>query len=273
MENVNSHPLKVVTVEDEGMKANSHPYQVEVIAGDNIATEDWVDERIRGLWVEVDELPETGEEGVTYYLAKEGEVDTFDLYRWVNNGWIKIDTDVKLYSTTGENTDGPMTQKATTDATKFATGEAVSSLKIYSSANGNNTDGVVLQRGTRVTVNDVAAYNPYRDPAQYTWDNGVSTVYTKTIYQGGNSVNYGSFAFGQIPNTGVQVGWNNSVWMFRGLPFTGSTSLADGAQGMVPKPLAGDEDKVLKGDGTWGTIPAGATVITDNEFNTLWENA
>ncbi len=36
----------------------------------------------------------------------------------------------------------------------------------------------------------------------------------------------------------------------------GATASADGKQGLVPKPEAGDQDKVLKGDGTWGTLSA-----------------
>ena len=36
---------------------------------------------------------------------------------------------------------------------------------------------------------------------------------------------------------------------------TGSTSLLAGTSGLVPAPAAGDEDKVLKGDGTWGNAP------------------
>ncbi len=35
--------------------------------------------------------------------------------------------------------------------------------------------------------------------------------------------------------------------------FDGATASADGASGLVPKPEAGDQDKFLKGDGTWGT--------------------
>ena len=35
--------------------------------------------------------------------------------------------------------------------------------------------------------------------------------------------------------------------------FTGATASTDGVQGLVPGPLAGDEDKFLKADGTWGT--------------------
>ena len=43
--------------------------------------------------------------------------------------------------------------------------------------------------------------------------------------------------------------------------FTGATASTDGVQGLVPGPLAGDEDKYLKGDGTWGTVQAGPTVV------------
>ena len=40
------------------------------------------------------------------------------------------------------------------------------------------------------------------------------------------------------------------------VPFTGATASADGKQGLVPAPEAGDQDKLLKGDGTWGTLSA-----------------
>ncbi len=38
--------------------------------------------------------------------------------------------------------------------------------------------------------------------------------------------------------------------------FEGATASADGTSGLVPAPEAGDQDKVLKGDGTWGAIAA-----------------
>lgn len=44
--------------------------------------------------------------------------------------------------------------------------------------------------------------------------------------------------------------------------FTGATALADGTQGLVPGPLAGDEDKFLKADGTWATVQGGGTSVT-----------
>lgn len=36
---------------------------------------------------------------------------------------------------------------------------------------------------------------------------------------------------------------------------TGATSGTAGAAGIVPAPAAGDQDKVLRGDGTWGSVP------------------
>lgn len=71
----------------------------------------------------VEELPEEGQPGVLYYVPKTGD-DTYDLYRWVDDSWIKVDTDVKLYSGTGQNTDGAMTQKATSDAISTSLGKA-----------------------------------------------------------------------------------------------------------------------------------------------------
>lgn len=39
-----------------------------------------------------------------------------------------------------------------------------------------------------------------------------------------------------------------------GSPFGGATSSADGSQGLVPAPVAGDEVKFLKGDRTWAVV-------------------
>lgn len=39
---------------------------------------------------------------------------------------------------------------------------------------------------------------------------------------------------------------------------TGATASADGEHGLVPAPKAGDENKYLKGDGTWGEVSGGA---------------
>lgn len=48
---------------------------------------------------------------------------------------------------------------------------------------------------------------------------------------------------------------------YLGTIFGGATSENDGTIGLVPAPLTGDEDKFLKGDGTWDT-PSGGGSIT-----------
>ncbi len=42
--------------------------------------------------------------------------------------------------------------------------------------------------------------------------------------------------------------------------FVGATGAASGSAGLVPAPTTADVDKVLKGDGTWGTVAAGAFI-------------
>lgn len=49
--------------------------------------------------------------------------------------------------------------------------------------------------------------------------------------------------------------------------FTGATSGADGAAGLVPKPLIADKDKYLKGDGTWATVQSGQDALIIREWS------
>lgn len=48
-----------------------------------------------------------------------------------------------------------------------------------------------------------------------------------------------------------------------GTKFTGATSSADGLGGNVPKPVAGDQTKFLRGDATWQELPAGYKIWRD----------
>lgn len=49
---------------------------------------------------------------------------------------------------------------------------------------------------------------------------------------------------------------------------TGATSSAAGASGLVPAPTAGDENKYLKGDGTWGIVSSGPAVVQNTGQST-----
>lgn len=51
---------------------------------------------------------------------------------------------------------------------------------------------------------------------------------------------------------------------------TGATSSAAGTGGTVPAPVAGDDSKVLKGDGTWGTVDA-LPVVTSSDNGKVLE--
>jgi hypothetical protein len=44
-------------------------------------------------------------------------------------------------------------------------------------------------------------------------------------------------------------------------PFSGASADFDGFAGVVPKPTAGDQAKVLRGDGTWATPPAAPAMV------------
>lgn len=66
--------------------------------------------------------------------------------------------------------------------------------------------------------------------------------------------------------TGIEPNENNSAtWQylakgFNVLPFEGATASTDGTGGTVPQPLAGDEGKFLKGDGSWANVPNPSTM-------------
>jgi len=47
--------------------------------------------------------------------------------------------------------------------------------------------------------------------------------------------------------------------------FEGATDEVDGADGLVPGPEAGDEEKFLKGDGTWSSVPDGLPEVTSSD--------
>ena len=48
----------------------------------------------------------------------------------------------------------------------------------------------------------------------------------------------------------------------------GATSTTDGAGGTVPQPVAGDQDKFLRGDGTWAEV-SGLTPVQAQELTQL----
>ena len=119
--NANSHPFQVVTVQGDGFYANSHPYKVTIVGGGG---------GTGGEARVVDKLPDVGEVGYIYLVLKEhtSQGDIYDEFVWAlqqdgkTYDWEHLGTTsevhIKLYDTTGQNTDGAMTQKAVTDELK-----------------------------------------------------------------------------------------------------------------------------------------------------------
>lgn len=114
----------------------------------------------------VDELPDEGESGVIYWLRKTGSEDAYDLYEWVNDDWRKLDIDISLYSETGNNVNGAMTQKATTEA--LGQKADLSDIPVYTSGKritvkndkSIDFDGlVILSYGNSTWQDFLAAYN------------------------------------------------------------------------------------------------------------------
>ena len=60
-----------------------------------------------------------------------------------------------------------------------------------------------------------------------------------------------------VSGTAIVIDTDEEIHPFVYHPFTGASDTADGFTGLVPTPVAGDEGKVLKGDGTWQTETAG----------------
>lgn len=120
----------------------------------------------------------------------------------------------------------------------------------------------------------------------------IPTVYNGTLTIQQNGTTLGTFSANQSTDTtinltggatytaGIGINQNDltlntisvdtvTVAMRSDLPrdFTGATSSVAGSEGLVPAPLAGDQDKVLKGDGTWGTAEASLVEMSYGESN------
>lgn len=134
--------------------------------------------------------------------------------------------------------------------------------------------GVLLGPGPLAT----AVTNPYS--SSYLWKNGDYCTYNGRIYKFiGEDLSAGEVwtpahwtaikltdEFDNkidkdqgAANAGKALGINDQGMVvpvpFSGEDFTGATSSEAGTHGYVPAPSSGDQDKFLKGDGTWDNVP------------------
>lgn len=213
----------------------------------------------------VSTLPSTGRAGVLYYL--ETGQDEFDLYRWVNDDWVKVDTDVILYSGTGQNVNGAMTQKATTDAldTKIpmnATFWGASYNSANNRASGLLTMGAAYSNGeiwrswASNGTNPFGGYSAYHQTNPFggltiRLDDGTASSPTHSdIFQ------FGGWVQGlTVPNRSYI-----------------SLSMSDHKITDVTDPT-NSQDAATKNYVDTAVASAGVTTLTDTEFNQIIEEA
>ena len=132
---------------------------------------------------------------------------------------IPIKNNYKIYTTTGQATDGSMTQKAITDA-----------LNSKASSSHTHTAG-------QITGLPTSLKNPY-----------ALTIKTN----GTSAATYDGSIVKEVNITAASIGAAESSHGHSA--FKGATGTVAGGTGFVPAPAIGEQDKFLRGDGTWQPI-------------------
>ena len=142
------------------------------------------------------------------------------------------------------------------------------------SSNANPASGSQTRKAFMAYVNNAAAptsveFQYVRSVSSKTASQPVDQVFVYTL----TSANGGTWSV-VTRNMGpkIEAGTNTTVSYSSGTytvsatdttysDMTGATSSAAGSNGLVPAPASGDQDKFLKGDGTWATAGGGPTVV------------
>ena len=159
--------------------------------------------------------------------------------------------------------------------------QAKSIVYCSASSNANPGTGAKTRRAFMAYVNDETT--PTEVEFQYVRSVGSKTssqpvdqvfVYKLTSSNGGTwSVQTRDMAPKLAAGTGASVNYSSGTYTVEMSAMSGATSSADGSGGSVPTPVAGDQDKVLKADATWGKVGANnidfttMPVYTDSKSN------
>lgn len=91
----------------------------------------------------------------------------------------------------------------------------------------------------------------------------IPTVYNGTLTIQQNGTTLGTFSANQSTDTTINLTGGGATYS----DFTGATSSSAGTHGLVPAPAAGDQGKVLHGDGTWKDATAKLVEMSYGESN------
>ena len=181
----------------------------------------------------------------------------------------------KLYTGTGTNTDGTMTQNAITTALN---GKAASShdheIADVTGLQGA-LDGKLSTTGTAASATKLATARTISlggdATGSTTFDGSVNKTITVTIadMEGASSDAAGKAGFVPAPSAGYQGRYlrGDGTWATPTNTtysnMTGATTSTAGKSGLVPAPAAGSATRYLRSDGTWSVPPDTNTTYSD----------
>jgi len=282
----NDHPTKVVEVDDTGFYANDHPYKVVNVGGSS------------GIKAKVvDELPETGEDGVIYLILKEEtkEGDIYDEWIWVEESggeyaWEHLgatnEVTIQLYDTTGTNTDGAMTQKAATNMIYpegYETTKDYIKIPLGSATHGGRiaigSDRIPGSNSINIGKNAGVDKNSGTISIGGSANSGNTSIWGTAVGYGSASGASYSVALGteaSVPNQtnrdyGVALGARSNT----GRAYEVSVGKKYGTSSDFTRYVANVTDPELPQDAATKNYvdTHGVSALSDTDFNNLWSNA
>lgn len=193
--------------------------------------------------------------GTQYELVGDVNIDTNTTY---TIGTSSVAGITKLYTGTGTNTDGAMTQAAITDALS----NKASSTHNHSASNITSGTLPITRGGTGLTSTPSMLINLASTTATNVFAANPRPGVTGTlpIANGGTGATSAAAARTALGITAANIGAATSGHTHTA--FTGATSEKTGSSGFVPAP--DNPDSVLLGDGTW------AEFATDEDIDSLF---
>jgi hypothetical protein len=211
-------------------------------------------------------LPQSGETGKIYVT-----LDTNLSYRWSGSQYVEISKAPTLYTTLGPNVDGPMSQKAVTDAVAGIVDQAANKAvlvradrsKIYYTGNGTaaaaNADDAVVRAFAAAAPGDYVYLTAPVDMPN------AGYYATLCVVKGGTNVNLGGYPITSINRQdclGISTGGTGIVYGYGSL----LTAVGPGSYGVNIPPAATTADYRLLNVNCRATGPAGGLLLRAGTF-------
>ena len=195
------------------------------------------------------------------------DFDTFvSKFTQPNNGTVSVDSVNKAFTLTATGSDcytnpwvsGSLYTIPVIGGRKY---------RLTWNSNASNVDGTIYAFENANTSHMHAVNQADQNYLEFTADTNSNVNFRFGVTNSGNSIRYSNIKFYEVDNgdpdtniinvkygNGLSLD-NNNTLQVDGM--VGATSQTAGRGGTVPAPSAGDENKFLRGDGTWQTVSGG----------------